>query len=411
MLFPKFLSISIIVFLCSIAHVFGQNKISEGYIITLQGDTVHGEVKDLGLNGNVKICVFKPNDAREFSEFKPGEIHSFRFNKKYYISKELNFERHTDSLFIEFLVDGIVNLYYFQYNYILYYLIEDEAGVQTLIKVNNNTPTSIEDEVTAKVDRYRKIGTIKTVLKDYPPIYSEVDNVYLENSRSMKNLIVSYHEGVCTDYDCIDYTKIKTQAWIFLGFSFGLKKSALHFGGKDGIFKYVENADLETFWSAYYSMDFSLTIPSLSEKISMQSKLEFSKEKFKYTYSDLYESITSISYNYAAWHVNFNYMIGSGDIRFIPYVGLGFNLYNNQDCTITGIPIGYYDEPIIFTDFMMGYNAGLSIEVPLIKDEKVHLRASMDYRFSMRQSLKVNNVFLYYKYNALGVSLMLLRYF
>ena len=66
-----------------------QQNLRDGYVITLQGDTLQGVIDFRTASMNTKRCVFKQNGATEFKTYLPGEIDGYRFinNGIYYVSK------------------------------------------------------------------------------------------------------------------------------------------------------------------------------------------------------------------------------------------------------------------------------------------------------------------------------------
>lgn len=56
-----------------------QKNLREGYVITLQGDTLRGVIDFRTISMNMKRCVFKEDGATEFKTYLPGEIEGYRF--------------------------------------------------------------------------------------------------------------------------------------------------------------------------------------------------------------------------------------------------------------------------------------------------------------------------------------------
>lgn len=99
----------ILLSLCTLG--MGQINLREGIVITLQGDTLHGDIDYRTDEMNAKNCLFRQNGTSDFTNFQPGEIKAYRFleNGRYYVSK------HTPDgklLFLEYVVRGQLNLYY-----------------------------------------------------------------------------------------------------------------------------------------------------------------------------------------------------------------------------------------------------------------------------------------------------------
>jgi hypothetical protein len=98
-------------------HVYfvkaGQSDKQQGYIITLQDDTIYGYIQNNGYIRNSKMCVFSRNIDSIGKEFMPGDIHSYKFTEgKYYFSKTVDIDSISSKVFLEYLIDGKVDIYY-----------------------------------------------------------------------------------------------------------------------------------------------------------------------------------------------------------------------------------------------------------------------------------------------------------
>jgi hypothetical protein len=92
-----------------------QSDFRPGYIVNNNGDTLTGLIDYKGNQANARKCIFKlSNDASE-EKFTPDDIKAYRFiDSKYYVSKKVMTEDSTETqLFLEYLIDGIVDIYYY----------------------------------------------------------------------------------------------------------------------------------------------------------------------------------------------------------------------------------------------------------------------------------------------------------
>src|SRR6187551_3544325 len=69
----------LITFLCLFLKVYGQKDFRPGYIITLSGDTVKGEINYRNLRKNTQECEFKKAVTEDKSKYYPGEILGYSF--------------------------------------------------------------------------------------------------------------------------------------------------------------------------------------------------------------------------------------------------------------------------------------------------------------------------------------------
>lgn len=178
----------------------------EGYVITNNGDTIHGWIEqknDISLS--VK-CVFKSNPDGDEIIYEPFNINSFRFiNGKYYVSKKIVRDNIEESYFLEYLVQGEINLY----------TLKDNLGVSYFFEKPGDKPIEVRSElVTSYAGGYQinevsksYVAILDTVFADEPQIQEKVSDVTL-NRKSLIGLSKDYHAAVCTSGEnCIIYEK------------------------------------------------------------------------------------------------------------------------------------------------------------------------------------------------------------
>jgi hypothetical protein len=201
--------------------VKAQRDYKEGYIITPEGDTVFGYI-DLQSNVyNSLECVFTTIRDEQPKIFHPFEIAAYRITGgKYYVSKEILLNETERKVFLEFLVDGIIDLYYYKTFNKEYYFIEKDGRLHEL--------SNEEREVYVNEIRYLKNsnqykGMLTYLFKDSPEVSSDINNTKF-NYKGLINITREYHENVCQDYDCIDFTH-STRMVIMMETSVGIMNS------------------------------------------------------------------------------------------------------------------------------------------------------------------------------------------
>src|SRR5690606_24112075 len=110
-------------------NVSAQSDFRPGYVITNSFDTIQGFVDYRGEIRSMKVCTFKESMEAPSKEFLPGNIYGYRFNTgKFFVSKEINTKELNDTVFVEFLLKGISNLYYYAGgDYNAYFLESEDA--------------------------------------------------------------------------------------------------------------------------------------------------------------------------------------------------------------------------------------------------------------------------------------------
>ncbi len=105
----------LLIFLLAIGEVFSQSDYRSGYIVKNNNDTLQGYLKYRADKANSKKCIFKEDLEAEKKAFLPDEIQAFRFtDSNYFVSKNVNTMQGEETLFLEYLIDGIVDIYFYR---------------------------------------------------------------------------------------------------------------------------------------------------------------------------------------------------------------------------------------------------------------------------------------------------------
>ncbi|MFO7656517.1 MAG: hypothetical protein R6W78_05570 [Bacteroidales bacterium] len=358
--------------------ILSQDFFYEGSIVTLNKDTVYGKIKDLGLKKNSLLCTFNPVNSNVIVEYQPGEIISYFVNKKYYVSKTIKINNYDTMLFAEYLVDGTLDLFNVQIEKTTYYLIEDDNGTQSLVNINKNAISNQDDAIKANLQRSIDRGTIKLAMKNYPPILEQIDNVLLEDRKSVVRLMTNYHNAICKNEKCIDYTKKDIKPDVYLGFTLGITKSFLSFLNDDR-FIYLSDANMKSTSSFLYGINLSFGVPAISERFFLDFIFEKWKESFTYRYNIEYDAISNFKYNSNAYSLHFNYLLIQKKINFSPYVGMSI-IGMNKLRENTHIEPGYIREPVDFYKSFCTLNAGINLDITVSDEMGLVLRAKAGYR-------------------------------
>lgn len=172
-----------------------QKNLREGYVITLQGDTLRGVIDFRTISMNMKRCVFKEDGATEFKTYLPGEIEGYRFtnNGIYYITRNVTKEDNTNEMiFAEYVLQGNMNLYQISTDEML---LEDEEGNLASFSLEKAkeaaTPKELREELQDVLKMLNKSGT--------------ATNILMKNSKNRSNTkraVKAYVDEVCTDGYC-----------------------------------------------------------------------------------------------------------------------------------------------------------------------------------------------------------------
>lgn len=183
---------------CFFAITCYSQNYKEGYIISLDGDTVRGMIDFQTDIQNSKECKFRESENSQVRKYLPFDISGYRFlnEKKYYVPKNIELEGVQQHVFLEYLVDGRMKLYYHNDGTQLYYLFEKESGEMNIL-------TKREDRVDSKrkiIPDNRYIGIIKYTFRDHPAITAEADKIRFDH-KSMIRIAKQYNDEVYASVD------------------------------------------------------------------------------------------------------------------------------------------------------------------------------------------------------------------
>lgn len=198
-----------------------------GYIISSKGDTIHGFLLTQNSRSASKICVFKEQLDGSSRKIGPGEISGYRYiDGKYYVSKTIAVvPEDVKVVFMEYLIKGITNVYYYRDNTGEHYYIEKPPS--GLIELTEQESTY--DGTFIKPSQYR--GKLSAIMYDCDSISAEIKNTRL-NHKSLISLAKNYHKMVCTGEACVIYEKNNIGAIARIGIIAGISRNRYDFGNR-----------------------------------------------------------------------------------------------------------------------------------------------------------------------------------
>ena len=203
--------------------IFAQADFKPGYIINLEGDTLHGFIDYRGDIYNATMCLYKESENAKRISYNPRQIRAYRIRDgKYYVSRKVEIEGDLRTVFLEFLVDGRADLYYFPETH---YFIETDD--QELRELENTEEIVSEKNKDYFREKKEYVGVLNVYMKDCPEIRKEIPDVEL-NQRSLIKITSQYHNMVCPDENCTVYVKKKFGAQFRLTLNFGTALSKIH---------------------------------------------------------------------------------------------------------------------------------------------------------------------------------------
>jgi hypothetical protein len=258
------------------AAVQAQTDYRPGIVITLNNDTLHGFIDYRGDARNSRVCNFRENTGSEAKSYLPTEIKGYRYNEsKYYVSKKIVYNGQESTLFLEFLVNGKADLFYFKEDDNSNHFFIEKANGQ-IFELTNVEETIKQGGRTFSHERKEYIGLLKYAFADCPQLFSSINQTTLE-AKPLIKLTKRYHDYVCDSARCIIYEKQMT------GFKFkfapfiSMNASFLNFSNVRYAYQ-----DLSYQTSVYPGIGLLMktTMPWTNEKITFQASAEAGKSYY-----------------------------------------------------------------------------------------------------------------------------------
>jgi outer membrane protein W len=263
--------------------LLAQTDSKPGYVITNKNYTLHGLVDYRGDAKNSQICVYKENETSDSKEYLPGQIKAYRFlESKYYVSKNIPENGTKKNMFLEFLVNGIADLYYYRdINNNPHFFIEKRDGqlfelknTQEMIK-NNDSPYYWERREYL-LEKKEYIGLLKYAFADCPQLFESINNATLD-TKSLINITKKYHNHVCNGEKCIIYEKkLPAIKLTFAPFA-SMNVSYLNIVGGH---EQYENIKFQNSTYPAIGVLVNTTMPRENEKLSLQVSADIGKNYF-----------------------------------------------------------------------------------------------------------------------------------
>ena len=301
-------AISIFILFCITIISNAQSDYRPGYIISNEDDTIVGKIdfrKDATMSVN---CQFRSEKGEEIS-YAPGDIQAYRFiDGKYYVSRQIN----DKSLFLEYLINGKISIYYYRDSDGDHYYIQKDSGELTELEYRSGDQYLDGELYSTHSNKHN--GILFYYMADVPELKDEISRIDAPDHRSLIHLAEDYHNKVCEDESCIIYEKKTRGIDIGIGVTTGFSNLADHDW-------YIDQNYFK--WGAHLYF----RLPRINEKIYLKTGVQFSYYKYKEPYLD-YEII-----DYTKVPVMIEYCFLSG--RITPKVTGGISFYHPKNQTVS----------------------------------------------------------------------------
>lgn len=187
--------------------VLAQVNLKDGYIIKTDFDTIFGQIASKDYFSNSQFCDFKSKGSENLIRYKPGEIFGYRFtNGKFYITQTIDIEGKKTTIFMEYLIKGNLNFYYFQEKNLTphYFVSKENCPLQEL---KYSEGQGVVNGIDVAYEKKQYIGVLNYLTADCPQIAHEISMLNEPNQKKLIKFAEKYHNFTCTSGSCVVYEK------------------------------------------------------------------------------------------------------------------------------------------------------------------------------------------------------------
>lgn len=254
--------------------IYGQRNLKNAYIITLDGDSVHGfiQIKDWGMNPS--RILFKTSSTDEGTYYNPYDIKEFGMNNEkwqggfvdvelssrdeQFLSESPDLILEKDLVFLQTVIDGIKPLYVYRKAIFEQFYIKNDSAFELLIYKKYKVTTTDKTRnyqwhsITETFENIKYQEQLNDYFKDCPYLKSKTNKTPYR-LKSFEKLFHDYY--VCTGEDYKSLTPVKNISLKF-GAVAGLSFTSVHFD----VFEF-ENIKTTNFLTYPFGISFEIGRP------------------------------------------------------------------------------------------------------------------------------------------------------
>lgn len=339
------------------------------------------------------LCLFKQSKKAEVLQYTPEAIMGFRIDDgQYFVSREVMIDGQKRRVFLEFLINGIADLYYLKDTTGTRYFLQNEG--ETLMELKNSKTKVVGGGKVTIDEKKEYVGILKSSFDNAPELEPAIERASFVSNDLVK-VVQEYHEKTCDEYDCEVYRRSTNRS---IGIAIIPSVSDVNFKVKSFNYRFLEGEQFESdlFFTAVVMYSESNFVGA-TQNLSFNTGAGFQKINYE---SENYE----ISQSNVVVPVFFSYSFPTGRLK--PLLNLGFvNTLNlsttfaskNEDPNVNRL-----EGTISFYQFKLTGGAGLRYDA-----QSLHYLLSLNYEAGtgINKSGAVANNALSSSTTAWGVSL------
>lgn len=289
---------------------FSQSDWRDGYVITSENDTLRGQINHLAYKSMGQECRFRANTKSSITTFHPKDIKGYVLtNFAKYVSSKIDEDR---LVYLEFLIDGILDLYYIRIDDKDRYFIERDSLPLKEIKYEEEIKS--KDGIKYLYESTTHVGLVSLYTKDAPELHNRILNLKNDFS-NLRNFTVDYHNKVCKDKRCITYRNKDQYTKFAIGPHFGYTQQSYHYDNTKVVGNYFAYGLYIRVWSPRINKNFFVRTGAIISNF----------DEYNYSITKLNERKTIVKIPF-----QFEYIIPI-PFKIKPRASLGFSYFTNSD--------------------------------------------------------------------------------
>lgn len=378
---------AVVLLICIATASFSQTDFKKGYIVKLNGDTLHGFINFRKEAQNYTECNFKRFQTAFPVNYSPDKLKAYGIDdSKQYVAVRLN----SQFVFVEYLVKGNLSLLFYKQGSQHFY-IRDQEG--TLVELESGKTTDPKANQTYRHYKEYLLNKMNTVALE-----KEIQNSKMEVG-SLTQLVKQYNElakypfeipqrpsekSFLKDYSILGTTRLQ------FGPVGGL--SILSFDGPSDVdYNYFSEATFTNATRPVFGLFVSGKVSNSLSNLSFRTEVLFHTASLygisecKTSYNETSYNELFLSYKNVSLQATINYSISMNKLKLLPHVGLGykFNInpsyYRfNQICSVAKDVVRTYEySDLVLPKTYMAYIGGISFNYELFSARTISI--TFDY--------------------------------
>lgn len=372
---------------CCLHHLsYAQKDYRQGYIVTIQKDTLLGLIHYRENAKNYELCEFKETNTSSPILYSPRDLEGYRFlDDKLFVAKKLSEKKisntgESQDIFLEVLVKGTATLYRYKSTFFI------EKGADNFHELVNTREVVIIEEKKVSRNSNKYVGILLFLLGDCAELKPQINRTAL-NEKALTKLVERYNACMGST-PSITYKENKPWIKSSLGISGGVVLSQIEFRSSSRFDIHYEQP-FKRSDSFMGGVSVSFTFPRFNERLSVITDAWYVSNTY-ISFSELRDPVIPIITRNDVFiqieqlkiPAGFRYTFPTGKIS--PFVSFGIsrtfhhsiNSFWIREEELNSVVMTWHYEPIrpLFTSVLrefknnqFGYWAGTGINITFAK--------------------------------------------